>query len=103
MTAPMPPDTASLLDWALWHVACDYPVLPCHTPTPTGCSCRKTDCPSIGKHPRTRHGVKDATTNEALIRHWWGNWPEANIAIATGQDSGLDVLDEDTYKGGDAS
>ena len=30
-------------------------------------------------------------------------WPEANIAVATGAVSGLVVLDEDTYKGGDVS
>src|SRR5262249_33686676 len=43
------------------------------------------------------------TTDEATIRRWWKMWPQANIGIATGAGSGLVVLDEDTYKGGDAS
>jgi hypothetical protein len=49
------------------------------------------------------NGVKDATLDEAVIRRWWRIWPTANIAIATGQKSGLLVLDEDSYKGGDVS
>lgn len=45
-------------------------------------------------------GVHDATTDEATIRAWWARWPKANVAIAGG--NGLVILDEDTYKGGDA-
>lgn len=45
-------------------------------------------------------GVRDATTDEATIRRWFMRWPTANIAIACG--NGLGVIDEDTYKGGDA-
>jgi hypothetical protein len=77
-------------------------VFPCHSPTAHGCSCRK-DCGRIGKHPRTQHGLKDATTDEATIRRWWKQFPQANIGIATGARSGLVVLDEDTYKGGEQS
>jgi hypothetical protein len=32
------------------------------------------------------------------VRNWWAQWPDANVAIATG--SGLVVLDVDPYKGG---
>ena len=28
-------------------------------------------CTDIGKHPRTEHGLSDATTDEAQIRKWW--------------------------------
>ena len=92
----------SLLDAALSYAACGWQVFPCHTPTGAGCSCRRA-CGRIGKHPRTRNGLKDATTSQTTIRQWWKQWPQANIAVATGTVSGLVVLDEDTYKGGDTS
>jgi predicted P-loop ATPase len=98
-----PPKSQSLLDAALAYAARGWAVFPCYTPTAGGCSCRRTDCPDIGKHPRTEHGFKDATTDEARIRRWWKRWPDANVAVATGAVSGLVVLDEDTYKGGDHS
>lgn len=96
------PQTA-LLESALFYAARGWPVFPCHTPTPTGCSCLDPACTSIGKHPRTQHGLRDATTDTALIQRWWKRWPQANVAIATGATSGVVVLDEDSYKGGDGS
>jgi putative DNA primase/helicase len=100
--AALPPDTASLVDWALWYAARGWHVLPCHAPTAAGCSCHQK-CGSVGKHPRTKNGLSDATTDPATIRRWWTWWPRANVAIRTGAVSGLVVLDEDSYKGGDAS
>jgi len=102
MTQPLPPDNDAPVAWALWYAARGWPVFPCHPPTTRGCSCRR-DCGRVGKHPRTQHGLKDATTDEATIRRWWGMWPGANIGIATGAVSGLVVLDEDSYKGGSSS
>jgi putative DNA primase/helicase len=89
----------STLDAALSYAARGWHVFPCHTPTPTGCSCRR-DCDRIGKHPRTKNGLLDATTDPATIRRWWKMWPAANIAIRTGAVSGLAVLDQDNLKGG---
>lgn len=96
---------AALLESALWYAARGWPVVPCHTPTSMGgCSCKKGQaCESIGKHPRTLHGLYDASTDPAVIERWWSMWPEANIAIVTGHRSGLVALDEDSYKGGDES
>lgn len=51
------------------------------------------------KHPLTKHGFKDATTNETQIREWWTKHPKANIGIATGKKSGLLVLDIDLKNG----
>jgi hypothetical protein len=45
--------------------------------------------------------VLDASTEEKQIRDWWTSWPEANVAIATGEGSGLYVLDVDPPHGGD--
>ena len=60
-----------------------------------GCTCGKQDCGSIGKHPKTTHGVDEATHDEKQIKRWWTLWPDANIGIATGTKSGCVVLDVD--------
>lgn len=41
------------------------------------------------------HGSKDATDNPTHIRMLWGEFPNANIGVATGEASGLTVLDLD--------
>ena len=79
------------------------PVFPVHTPTPEGprpCSCRKPDCQDVGKHPRTQNGLTDATTDPTRITQWWTQWPDANVAMATGT---VIVLDVDPRHGGDES
>jgi hypothetical protein len=78
-----------------------FNVLPLHTPTDAGCSCLRSDCGSVGKHPRSLNGFYDATTDPAVIERWWGMWPDANIGIRTGD--GLAVLDVDPRHGGFAS
>lgn len=71
-------------------------VFPLHAPDLAGrCSCRRDCGRDIGKHPRTRHGLHDATIDEAAIRHWWHLWPEANIGVRTGAVSGVFVIDVD--------
>jgi hypothetical protein len=52
-------------------------------------------CRPRGKEPLTPHGFKDATTEEPAIRDWWTRWPSANVAVATGRESGIVVLDVD--------
>jgi hypothetical protein len=44
--------------------------------------------------------VKDATTDEAQIRAWWAKWPDANIAVACGTESGIFVVDVDVQESG---
>jgi putative DNA primase/helicase len=70
-------------------------VLPLHQPTQNGCSCEKKACQSSGKHPRIKNGIHGATTNKTQIKTWWNQWPEANIGIKTGLESGLLVVDLD--------
>lgn len=67
------------------------------------CTCGRDDCPSPGKHPVTKHGVKDATKDPATIMRLLARYPWANIAIATGKVSGFFVLDVDPDHGGDDS
>ena len=58
-------------------------------------------CQPKGKKPVTPNGFQDATTDERKIWGWWTQYPDANIGIATGQISGIDVLDVDPRHGGD--
>lgn len=92
--------TNDLLDCALSYAERGWHVFPVHTPQSDGsCSCRRTDCSRSGKHPRVSAGRNSATTDPTTIRAWWGAWPDANIGIATGKESGMIVLDVD--EGGD--
>jgi hypothetical protein len=88
------------LDYALRYANHGWAVFPCHEPTLTGCSCRRADCSSPAKHPRTARGLHDATTDPEAIARWWRHWPSANIAVRTGADSGLVVIDVDPEHGG---
>jgi hypothetical protein len=47
------------------------------------------------KKPLTENGFKDATNNPASIAAWGQRWPNANLGCATGQKSGIVVLDID--------
>ena len=78
----MPADaTPPMLAAALELARQGFPVLPLHTPVNGACDCRRRPCNFIGKHPRTMHGLTEATTDEARIRRWWGMWAEANVGL----------------------
>jgi putative DNA primase/helicase len=90
---------------ALEYASKGIHVFPLHSTDAVGaCSCGKADCGSAGKHPRTLHGHRDATTDPEQIRRWWSQWPDANVGIATGP-SGIvvyDIDDKDDRHGTDA-
>jgi len=97
----MPLSENKILQAALDYAGRGWKVFPIHNPLKEGgCSCGNPDCESPAKHPRTPHGLKDATTNKAVISEWWKKWPEANVGVVTGKDSGLLVLDIDLQKEG---
>jgi len=41
--------------------------------------------------------------SEAQVRQWFERWPAANLAVVTGEVSGIIVIDVDARHGGDAS
>src|SRR6266516_366035 len=64
-------NTLSLRDAAVFYAQHGWPVFPL-----------------AGKVPYDgMHGHKDATTEEAVIDHWWSEHPKANIGLATGSTS----------------
>lgn len=52
------------------------------------------------KRPKTKNGLKDATTDEAQIRAWWERHPKALPAVVAGR-SGLAIADFDVKGGKD--
>lgn len=59
-------------------------------------------CKPCGKAPATENGYQDATKSPFHIRaDFWKRWPHANPALATGERSGLWVLDIDVKHGDD--
>jgi len=70
-----------MLDRALAYARLGWPVFPCQ---------------AGAKEPATRHGFRDASTDDDQIRRWWHRRPGANVAIATGSP-GPDVLDVDQH------
>lgn len=92
------------LQAALAYAAMGYNVIPLHSIVEGICTCRdKSKCKHPGKHPRSAHGLSDATLDENTIRAWWLKWPDANVGIATGEASNLVVVDIDPRHGGDES
>jgi hypothetical protein len=78
--------------------AADIRVFPVHGITGDGsCTCGRVECPSPGKHPRTSRGFKDATTDVDQVAAWWAEWPDANIAMPTGD--GVFAVDIDGAEG----
>ena len=95
-------------DAALSYAARGWHVFPCHTVVDGACSCGKSGCENVGKHPRwDKHlipnGNKNASTDSKKIQQWWRQWPDANIGICTGAVSNLLVLDVDAHSGGEDS
>ena len=73
--------TDGILRQALAYASRGWPVFPC--------------VPNE-KLPATRHGYRDATTDEERITEWFGSGFTWNLAIATGTP-GPDVLDVDQH------
>jgi putative DNA primase/helicase len=101
-----------LLQAAVGYAGHGWLVVPVWWLDPNGhCHCpRGEECPSPAKHPVFNDWPHVATYDRELVASWWRpqpeglaqNWfPRANIGIVTGRSSGIFVLDEDTYAGGE--
>jgi len=96
-------NASTLKEAALWYAEHGWPVVPLHSIEDGACTCKRAGCSSPGKHPRTRHGPKDANRNDIQVSGWWRTWPDANIGIKTGKHAGIVVLDIDPRHRGDES
>jgi hypothetical protein len=74
----------SLVDAALYYVSIGWKVFPC--------------VPG-DKAPAVPSGFKAASRDEKTIRSWWERNPLCNIGLATGDASGISVVDLDSKNG----
>jgi hypothetical protein len=93
------PSSNPRLHSALAYAALGWRVVPLHHVENGKCTCNDDNCKTAGKHPRTKHGSKDGTTDADAIRQWWERWPSANVGVCTGPESGIWVLGPDGEKG----
>jgi hypothetical protein len=82
-TEPEPRKINSIQDAAIHYAQNGWPVFPLHNKIPF----------------KDSQGYKDATTDERQIQTWWTLHPTANIGLATGEKSGVIVLDIDPPEG----
>ncbi len=73
----------SPLEAALAYAELGWAVLPVAGLSAGECGCGKP-CGSPAKHPVTRHGVHDASSDPVLIREWWRRTPGANVGSRPG-------------------
>jgi Bifunctional DNA primase/polymerase, N-terminal len=50
---------------------------------------------TLSKRPACPHGFLDASTDPAVLRELWAKHPDILVGVATGEGSGIDVLDVD--------
>lgn len=96
-------DRPQMLEFALQYAVRGWRVHPVHGINKAEkCTCGKVDCPPKhqGKHPLLFEWQHKATTNSLEIVAMWDRWPFANVALATGAESDLVVLDVDPDTGG---
>lgn len=81
-------------DAAIAYAKLGLLVFPLWKPRGDICRCRKgANCQDPGKHPRTRHGHRDATSDLCVLKRW--KWETANVGTRTGAESGIVVIDID--------
>jgi predicted P-loop ATPase len=92
------------LEAALSYALSNWSVLPIVHLVEGACSCGRDQCKSAGKHPDAKlvpNGLDGATRDEAQIRAWWDAEPRNNVAVRTGDASGILVIDVDPKNGGE--
>lgn len=77
-----------------------FAIFPVHGITENNeCTCGQNTCTNKGKHPATPDGFKSATNNIDDMLRLWGGRQQLNVGIATGQKSGVFVIDIDSAEG----
>ena len=90
-----------VLDAALQYADLGWSVVPLHYPLEDGgCSCGKSGCRSVGKHPTVGSWTALATSDASTVSDWFDDDPDLNLGIATGGESRLVVVDLDTKDDG---
>ena len=56
------------------------------------CACPAgASCPSPGKHPLLKHGVREASAHSSTLQLWSQRWPLANLAERTDEVNRIDI------------
>ena len=56
------------------------------------CACPAgASCPSPGKHPLLKHGVREASAHSSTLELWSQRWPLANLAERTDEVNRIDI------------
>jgi hypothetical protein len=83
------------------YVMRGWKIFPCHSIQRGRCTCAQgLECENPGKHPRTNHGFKDASSDHRDVQAWQARWPDSNWAVATGRVNGFIVIDIDPRNNG---
>lgn len=64
------------------------------------CTCGKPDCSNVAKHPIFFRWQQIGRESPATIEAWYRTYKDANLAVITGKESGIVVLDVDTKNNG---
>jgi putative DNA primase/helicase len=83
---------------ALDYASRGWRVIPLYNIKPDGsCVCGKPDCDgnSRGKHPRVTKWQETASSDTKKVEYWWGMWPQSNVGVMCGQETGFMVVDVD--------
>src|SRR5665213_1102706 len=105
------PAQASWLASSIGRYAAAYAktsyVLPLHGIVAGKCTCGKYPCgennKQAGKHPFTRHGLKDASNDIEVLGRLFDYRADLNVGILCGEKSNLLVLDVDEKRDGHKS
>jgi RecA-family ATPase len=76
-----------------------FAVFPVHGIVSGKCTCGNEACANPGKHPATNNGLKDATKDIDTLVGLFAKRRGLNLAIATGEMSGVFVVDIDGPEG----
>lgn len=88
-----------MLKQALIYSDLGWYVFPLYSLNSDGfCTCGDKKCDYIAKHPKTKKGLKNASNDKEKIKDWFKDG-DSNIAIVTGEISGITVIDIDVGEG----